>query len=61
MVELLIPLLIVVVLLIKTLDYLDMLDGMTAILRLIGAATTGTVKFIAFLFRKLFVAAKPQP
>ena len=56
----LIPLLIVVLLLIKILDYLDMLDGVAAILRLVGVAIAGMAKLIAFLIRKLVAAARPQ-
>jgi hypothetical protein len=62
MIEWLVPLLILIVLLIKVLDYVGMLEAaVMAILRLIGAAIMGAVKLIAFLFRKLIVASKPQP
>jgi hypothetical protein len=44
MLEWLIPLLLVVLLLIWILDYLDMLDGVAAILRLIGAAVAGKAR-----------------
>jgi hypothetical protein len=50
----------VILLLIKILDYLDMPDGVAAILRLIGAAIAGIVKLAAFLIRKLVAAWKPQ-
>ena len=50
------PLLIVVLLLIKILDYLDMLDTVAALLRLIGTAIAGTAKLAAFLIRKLVAA-----
>lgn len=56
----LIPLLIVVLLLIKILDYLDMLDIVAALLRLNGAVIAGTAKLAAFLIRKLVAAWKPQ-
>jgi nucleoside permease NupC len=61
MFEWLIPILIVVVLLIKILDYLDMLEGVTAILGLIAAAVVGTVKLTACLIRSLAGSSKPQP
>jgi len=56
----LIPLLIVVLLLIKILDYLDMLDIVAALLRLNGAVIAGTAKLVVFLIRKLVAAWKPQ-
>jgi len=56
----LIPLLIVVLLLIKILDCLDMLDIVAALLRLNGAAIAGTAKLVVFLIRKLVAAWKPQ-
>ena len=56
----LVPLLIVVLLLIKILDYFDMLDTVAALLRLFGAAIAGTARLAAFLIRKLVAAWKPQ-
>jgi len=38
-----------------------MLEAVTAVLHLIGTAITGVTKLTLFLFRKLFLAAKPQP
>jgi nucleoside permease NupC len=61
MFEWLIPLLILIVILIKIFDYLDLLDVVTDALRLVLAAIVGTAKLAAFLIRKLVAAAKPQP
>lgn len=58
MFEWLIPLLIVVVILIKILDSLDLLDIVTDALRLVLAAIMGTVKLA---IRKLVTTSKPQP
>lgn len=57
----LIPLLIVVLLLIKILDYLDLLDLVAAALGLIVAAIVGTFKLLARLVRSLAGRSSPQP
>jgi len=54
-----IPILIIVLLLIKILDSLDMLEGVTAVLRLIAAAVVGTVKLTVRLVRHLAGVSRP--
>ena len=61
MLDWLITLLIVVVLLIWVLDYLDMLEPVTAILRLIGVVITGVAVLATFLLRKLITAGSLSP
>ena len=61
MIEWPVPLRILIVLLIKILDYVGMLEAaVMAILRPIGAAIMGAARPAAFLFRRLSVASKPQ-
>ena len=57
----LISLLIVFLLLIWILDYLDLLDGVSTLLRGIVAAIAGAAMLVAFLLRKLIVALGLSP
>ena len=62
----LISLLIVFLLLIWILDYLDLLDGVSTLLRGIVAALAGAATLVAFLLRKLIAALglstdRPRP
>ena len=56
----LIPLLIVVILLLKILDYLDMLEVVGSVLRLIVAAAVGTVKLAVRLIRHFAGSSMPR-
>jgi chromate transport protein ChrA len=56
-----VPILIIVLLLIKILDSLDMLEGVTALLRLIAAAAVGIARLTVRLVRHLAGASRPQP
>jgi hypothetical protein len=54
-------LLLVVLLLIWILDYLDLLDGVSTLLRGIVAAIAGAAMLVAFLLRKLVAAIGLSP
>ena len=57
----LIPLLIATVLLLWILDYLGMLEVVSAVFELVGAVIAGVVRLVAYLVRRLTGASKSQP
>jgi hypothetical protein len=56
----LIPLLIVGLLLLWILDYLGMLEVVSAFLQLIGAVIAGAIRLVTYLIRRLTTSSKPE-
>jgi hypothetical protein len=56
----LIPLLIVGLLLLWILDYLGMLEVVSAFLELIGAVIAGAIRLVTYLIRRLTTSSKPE-